>query len=416
MFGGASRTRLCKAQENHLQELQQAVRERPDDAKLKADLGYAFLSAARYDEAATLFTQLAQNDRSIGAAYRIAHVYLAKGDIIRATRACNAVKRRDRRHVLSSICEARILLIRRRLSRVIELLTPRLESDGEYPALVETLGEAHVLNGQKEEGERMLIRATQISLPNSSTAFLKLARFYRTEGRNNDAINILRQALFRNDDAPRVQFELARTLEPGVEALSLIERACVGRPRAAEFWTLRGEIELQLGDAIKAEPSFREAIRLQSGGIPQQRGLAETLVLQAKWTEAETAVRRVLRQMPNDYAAALILGKIEVGLGRNGDAIEQFRAAADLDARKAEPLALAAQTALLDNLDTIAVSFLDRALRREPQHVLSLTLYGDVMAKRRNLQEARRFYVQALTLASPSMKPSIQRQLDLLPE
>lgn len=115
--------------------------------------------------------------------------------------------------------------------------------------------------------------------------------------------------------------------------------------------------------------------------------------------------------VPNDASAVSALAELLSRTGRIEEAYEQYRHAANLDLRDPTALLKAAQLAISQSRPVLATGFLQRILAHHPNHAPALALLGDIARDRRQIDEARRLYQQALQGEGSLDRGRIERAL-----
>ncbi len=385
----------ASAQETELKELRARAKSAPRDAEVQAKLGFAYLAAGRWDRAERQLKATARLKRnSPEALYDVIRVKLAKGDHRPARAACFKFSKDHPDHILADVCMARAFLVWRRASLALPYLEKVLQKDaGNLEGLL-ALGDAHRMSGQREKSEKAYKRALAVA-PDDARVHLGLGRLYTVFQAPDRARESLRTALAKNPASPEIQLELAKLVK-GEERLKLLQQAVAGRPGWDDATVLLADSYLLAGKAKEAE-SLAAAVLKQAG----KRADAHSVVGRARFAlgdfkGAEEALKRVLELVPNDYEAALALAAIYGETERPDDALEQYRKSADLDPNDTRALLDAGRLAMKIRRRAVAAGFLQRALARQPNNAVVLSLLGEVTAARGDKEKAREYYERAL--------------------
>ena len=110
----------------------------------------------------------------------------------------------------------------------------------------------------------------------------------------------------------------------------------------------------------------------------------------------------------------MALGDILARTGRTQDAYTQFEHAQDLDPRNPEPMLRATRLAIENRRTTLALSYAQRLLRRFPNNAQGLALMGDILAARRQGDQAREYYQRALNGEGPVDRSAVEEALRAL--
>ncbi len=204
-----------------------------------------------------------------------------------------------------------------------------------------------------------------------------------------------------DDPVRTVRIEAAYVLADALQVATPAQRAAFERPAAEyeavqrfsadrpEARTALGSFYARQGRFGDAQAQLQSALAVDPAFIPAHVNLADLLRVQGRDADAEAALRDGLRQVP---AAELhhTLGLTLVRLGRNEEALGEFKRAAQLapaDARFAYVYAVSLQSG---GKAKAAVQEVDRALARHPDHrdllVAAVTFRrdaGDIVGARR---------------------------------
>lgn len=145
----------------------------------------------------------------------------------------------------------------------------------------------------------------------------------------------------------------------------------------------------------EADQELRQLLQRDPDNLAAQTQRAECLVRLGSLEESRALVKSVLERQPDDYAALLLLGQIEVGDDRPGEAVEAFGRAVALRSEDAEGRYLYAKALRAAGRDTEAVAhFQFREAARDPLLRLSKATH-ELVAAPGNL--ALRYEVGELT-------------------
>ena len=134
------------------------------------------------------------------------------------------------------------------------------------------------------------------------------------------------------------------------------------------------------------------SVRLNSAHPAAFRVMATSAIALQRYREAEAALRQVLTLDPTDWQSALDLGFVLDTINRQPEAMECYRQAARTASGAATPLRVYAQAILqeTDNAQSAqeADHYLQKAVRLDPQDVLTHVLLAQVAIRRENWPSA----------------------------
>ena len=139
-------------------------------------------------------------------------------------------------------------------------------------------------------------------------------------------------------------------------------------PTSAEALTSLGVAVLRDGDVRRAAALHQDALRLKPRHAEAHHNLAAALLAQGRREEAESALREAVAILPKYAEAHEQLANLLVRQGRWDEAEQHHRLAARWDRRDPNPRAGLGAILLARGAADEAVSWLEEALRLDPQH------------------------------------------------
>lgn len=385
----------ASAQETQLEGLRSAVRSAPRDYDAQLALGHALIEAGRYRQATATLSRAARlRSGDPVAQYEPIRVLFAQHAHQRARAACRRIQRVARDSAISHVCQARAFLAWNRSGRAFEHLEAALQqAPNDYEALL-ALGDAHRLRAAVSEAESAYRQAIQARSA-ASEPHLGLGQLYAQAHRRDDALRALRRAHELAPDDPDVDYQLGRLLS-GQEAVTHFRDAVANRPGWSSARAELADTLLALGQTEAAIAEYRAAISRDRHLAHARAGLGRALIAAGNLADAEETLDRALEMVPNDAGSTMALADVYAGTDRIEEAYEQYRRAADLDARDPEPLVRAGRLAISQQRPVLGVGFLQRVLAAHGDYAPALALMGDVMRGRNRATQAREFYQRAL--------------------
>lgn len=217
------------------------------------------------------------------------------------------------------------------------------------------------------------------------------------------------------------------------EALPLFEDAARQKPQEFRPRYYLAESQLQTGDAVKAEESYRLALALDAKSAGAQLGMAQALVQQGKPADAEPYFRQaaqmdpqyhdyllelaavyekghqtaeamaIYKEFPDNPAAQSRLGEMLLESKQYADALPGLEASFQKDPSEPNRVALAAAYVLTHHPEK-ALPLLDQAVAAEPSNYDVRMMYARALRDRRQFPAAARQFYEAAKLKPSDAK------------
>jgi Flp pilus assembly protein TadD len=176
-----------------------------------------------------------------------------------------------------------------------------------------------------------LLRQQLATRPDDLKARLDLARLYAKSGFPDVALEHYRIAAARHPDSEEVAIALARTLaslDLQNDAKVHLEAFAAAHPDAGwETLTWLAILQDTTGDYAKAEPNHRSALKLQPRSAALQNNLGYNLLLQGRFAESATELRKAVAMDPS---SALARSNLAIALaGQPAEAVAEWQAVTD---------------------------------------------------------------------------------------
>jgi len=148
--------------------------------------------------------------------------------------------------------------------------------------------------------------------PSDTESALWLTRLYRLRNQHDEAEAVLRGILKDDpENEPAVEQLTQLLLDEGksAEAVGLLEGMTSRTPSGA-LLDLLGDAYTQTKDLPKAEQAYRKAVELDPSELSHQRGLAQTLMSEEKFSDALVVYQKLADLMPDDADVYLRIAQI----------------------------------------------------------------------------------------------------------
>src|SRR5256714_648736 len=177
-----------------------------------------------------------------------------------------------------------------------------------------SLGDLNAGGGQSEVAGRAIEQYKEIHRldPSDTESSLWLARLYRIRNEHEKAEEVLRGIMKDDPENEAAVEQLTQLLldeGKSAEAVSLLEGLASHTPSAA-LLDLLGDAYTQTKDLSKAEQSYRKAAELDPSELSHQRGLAQTLLAEEKFSDALAVYQKLTDLMPDDADTYLRIAQI----------------------------------------------------------------------------------------------------------
>lgn len=177
-----------------------------------------------------------------------------------------------------------------------------------------SLGDLSPGSGQSEAAAKAIEQYKEIRRldPSDTESALWLARLYRLRNEHDQAEEVLRSILKddpENEAAVEQVTQLLLDEGKGSEAVSLLE-GMTGHDPSPLLLDLLGDAYTQTKDLPKAEQAYRKAAELEPSELSHQRGLAQTLLAEEKFSDALAVYQKLADLMPDDYDVYLRMAQV----------------------------------------------------------------------------------------------------------
>lgn len=177
-----------------------------------------------------------------------------------------------------------------------------------------SLGDLSPGTGQSEAAGKAIEQYKEIRRldPTDTESALWLARLYRLRNEHDKAEEVLRSILKddpENEAAVEQITQLLLDEGKSAEAVSLLE-AMTNRAPSPVLLDLLGDAYTQTKELAKAEQAYRKAANLEPSELSHQRGLAQTLLAEEKFSDALAVYQKLSDLMPDDADIYLRMAQI----------------------------------------------------------------------------------------------------------
>src|SRR6266576_555531 len=255
----------------------------PDVAPVRSDLGAALAGAGRYEEAIAEYKRALQLKSLPQARLNLALAYYKTAKLSLAVAELKKVRTEMPGDLRPMMLEADCYLRLGENKKVIELLTPVQQPNGDDLAIVYMLGTALVRDGQAEKGQVLIDR------------------------------------ILRNGDSAEARLLLGTTklmVNDFSGALVDLQKAVELNPNLPEVYAYYGVALLSTGDQAGAQEAFERALRDDANNFDANLRMGLLLRKDEKYDQALKYIRHALEIRPGDAGVRYQIAALELSVGQ----------------------------------------------------------------------------------------------------
>jgi tetratricopeptide (TPR) repeat protein len=255
----------------------------PDVAPVRSDLGAALAGAGRYEEAIAEYKRALQLKPLPQVQLNLALAYYKSAKLSLAVAELKKVREEMPGDLRPVMLEADCYLRLGENKRVIELLTPVQQTNGDDLAIIYMFGTALVRDGQMEKGQILIDR------------------------------------ILKNGDSAEARLLLGTTklmVNDFSGALVDLQRSVELNPNLPEVYAYYGVALLSTGDQAGAQEAFEHALRDDANNFDANLRVGLLLRKDEKFDEALKYIRHALEIRPGDVGVRYQIASIELSVGQ----------------------------------------------------------------------------------------------------
>lgn len=351
--------------EEALEALKAAAKERPDLPSIRHWLGQAHFQKGEIDEAIGAYEEaLSADPRSPDAPLtrlNLAKLYLQKGRTADAEKVLAQVK------------------------------SGALEADS-----LAVLGDLYAQQGKPDEAEKAYASSLKVNAK-QAWVFFKLARLKWHTGNREDARLDLDRAK-AIDASPgefwKLEGQMRSELGDPKGAMAALREACKRKARDVEAFLLLARLEIAQQDPAKAREDLAAALKVDPGYGDALVELGDLARKQKDWKTAVDSYRRAAAQAPENGMLRFRFAEVLEESGANADALNEYRAAAQADPRADAPRRRLAAIYLATQRPREAAAELEEIIKIKPDD-------ADAKVKLASIRIGEKKYDAAIGLLKP---------------
>jgi Flp pilus assembly protein TadD len=255
----------------------------PDVAPVRSDLGAALAGAGRYEEAIAEYKRSLQLKPLPQVRLNLALAYYKTAKLSLAIAELKKVREEMPGDLRPAMLEADCDLRLGENKKVIELLTPVRQTNGDDLAIAYMLGTALVRDGQAEKGQ------------------------------------VLIDKILKNGDSAEARLLLGTTklmMNDFSGALVDLQKAVELNPHLPEVYAYYGTALLSTGDQAGAQEAFEHALRYDPNNFDANLRMGMVLRKDDRFDEALKYIRHALEIRPGDLGVRYQIASIELSVGQ----------------------------------------------------------------------------------------------------
>ncbi|MFI5314396.1 MAG: tetratricopeptide repeat protein [Myxococcota bacterium] len=249
--------------------------------------------------------------------------------------------------------------------------------------------------GQNDKAEQVLLQARE-DAPNDSNVLLSLARFYYATGKADKAEQMLEEGVKakpKDVDPLLVLADYHRRTGDMAKALADVDRAIALEPKNESARLRRAELMVdQKGDNATPTPEswaiVQEVLKDNPKSVLGLFTEGKFYLLDKKYAEAATSLRRVIDEQPN-ASAHVLLGTVYLAQKQPELARSEFQQALQLDAQSLAARSQLAALYLDSNENENAAREAKSALDQDPHNLRVSLIYAEALVRLKRIHEAR---------------------------
>jgi tetratricopeptide (TPR) repeat protein len=407
------------AQESQLDGDRAATKARSMDPAAALTLGRALRRAGHPVDALAelrrgVGVSAARLDVLVSLHWEIARVQMDRHDFVQTLTTCQVLGKLPGGSAEGHACNAAADLLQQRSTAALEETAAALTRDPRcYEAkLAEGRAQEFAMDVPRSEAA---YRAASALRPGSQEPRVGLGRVLWKNGRRDDGVAELRQAVKVDPDGPEGLYELGQALAPGAESVGLLEHATRERASFTDAWLSLGTQLLAAGRVADAKKAAIAAERGDPSSVAPKILVGKAALAEGHADEAVRAGEAALKIVANSAAGKLLVADGNASKGEIDLALEAYQAAWGLDHGDPTPLVHATEACHAAGRDTSAKAFGLKAAQEFPKWGPAWAALGDALAAQGDKAGAKDAYQKALAGEGLVARAAVEKKLSALP-
>jgi putative PEP-CTERM system TPR-repeat lipoprotein len=387
------------------------IEKNPNRAEGHRLKGLAMLHMKDYENAITSLQKCLSYAVDPGTYYFLGMAHFHKGEPEQATSQFQKALDLAPEFPQSRIMLSLVLLRQNRLDDAVNEARKALDSDADNALAHNVLGNAYMAKGMQEEGMAELNRALELD-PNLIDAHMKKGVYNLSKGRYREAELNLKKAVEAAPDLLNTRVMLATNYLKNKEfgkAKETLSKGLSGGQSDAVIHNMIGEVLLREGKSGEAVKSFEKSKAANPDYPAPYMSLAMLNVFAGKQEKGIEELKSLVQRAPDNVKALITIGTLLEASGKADEAAQYYKKAEAT--AKVEAYSSLANHYLGRREIGKAVSYLDKAIEKEPKNAFHYELKGKALMADRRYKDAFEVF-DALEKIDPKLAHG--RKLDAL--
>ncbi len=220
-------------------------------------------------------------------------------------------------------------------------------------------------------GAMLLCRQIMQQYPRHPAAFQFAAMVQCQDGKLEEGVALLRQAINLGADNASMRYNLAKALyQLGnlEDAENACQKALADNPNAVNVLCLYGDIQKAGGQLAAAADTYRHALHIQPKTLQAWNNLGNALRVTRQFKEAITALDTAVTLSPDTAQLHFNLGNAFKDAGNYPEAAQSHKRACDLDPDNAEALSQLGEAMIAMGLQSETATIFGRVVELQPDN------------------------------------------------
>jgi tetratricopeptide (TPR) repeat protein len=359
-----------------------------------------YRATGRNKDARTVLEPLAAKPEGIQATLRLAMIDYSEGHQDGAHAKLQGVLKRNPKHEMAKLIEARLLLSEKKTQPALNLAKQVVANNPNSAPGRHLIGLILETSGDSDAAIQAFKQVLAIN-PSAVESEIELARISLANGDTDTAIEFARQAIRGEPGSVVAHLLLAKALTAkGDLAAAQAELLALQRavPGSAEVQSALGAMYLHQHDLTRAEATYRRALDIQPRSVDALAGLTEIDIESQKGPGAASRLEERLKADPNNARLQYLAAMTFKSVGNQQRAETAYRRALELDPGNLDAYGDLARLYVSERRLDDAKQQFEELAKRDKKPVAATTMIGMLLELQNKPGDARVHYEQALAM------------------